>query len=417
MASQKHTHRSAAIGLSGGLALAVPLAAYAATLPFDGVHYVVRTAGLPFALGAFAGIGFYAMSSAFYESREEAEEAEQVGSDESLFATGILDGGTGMFRRRGADDSVPVIARAVDAMSEAEAWAEIDQLLSEDSPVSCDASTSKDIYQLALEELARAASSSPDSTRATAAAGGATASGQASAAGPASVSANARDASAAAGYTAGMPVLAAGSNGDAMQATSADLDLDEPSGVFAVTDDVVAAVVAADAAAAKAAAEAAAAADAAEAAAAVDVAEAAAPAPAGAPVAAAVAQGVPVGDEASAAFGDDAPVQEVVMVDYTGHEEMWARAIAVLEEDAAPVAAVGSYRPKHALRTDFIDDPARARAVAEGARSTRMHSHVNEILSEELDRVESQGVRRTSHEYLRVIQGGTASMPALKVEA
>lgn len=398
MASQKHTHRSAAIGLSGGLALAVPLAAYAATLPFDGVHYVVRTAGLPFALGAFAGIGFYAMSSAFYESREEAEEAEQVGSDESLFATGILDGGTGMFRRRGADDSVPVIARAVDAMSEAEAWAEIDQLLSEDSPVSCDASTSKDIYQLALEELARAASSSPDSTRAAAAAGGATASGQASAAGPASVSADARDASAAAGHTAGMPALAAGSNGDAMQATSVDLDLDEPSGVFAVTDDVVAAVVAADAAAEAAAAE------------------AAAPA-AGAPVAAAVAQGAPVGDEASAAFGDDAPVQEVVMVDYTGHEEMWARAIAVLEEDAAPVAAAGSYRPKHALRTDFIDDPARARAVAEGARSTRMHSHVNEILSEELDRVDSQGVRRTSHEYLRVIQGGTASMPALKVEA
>lgn len=407
MASQKHTHRSAAIGLSGGLALAVPLAAYAATLPFDGVHYVVRTAGLPFALGAFAGIGFYAMSSAFYESREEAEEAEQVGSDESLFATGILDGGTGMFRRRGADDSVPVIARAVDAMSEAEAWAEIDQLLSEDSPVSCDASTSKDIYQLALEELARAASSSPDSTRAAAAAGGATASGQASAAGSASVSADARDASAAAGHTAGMPALAAGSNGDAMQATSVDLDLDEPSGVFAVTDDVVAAVVAADAAAEAAAVEAAAA----EAAA-----EAAAPA-AGAPVAAAVAQGAPVGDEASAAFGDDAPVQEVVMVDYTGHEEMWARAIAVLEEDAAPVAAVGSYRPKHALRTDFIDDPARARAVAEGARSTRMHSHVNEILSEEFDRVDSQGVRRTSHEYLRVIQGGTASMPALKVEA
>lgn len=402
MASQKHTHRSAAIGLSGGLALAVPLAAYAATLPFDGVHYVVRTAGLPFALGAFAGIGFYAMSSAFYESREEAEEAEQIGSDESLFATGILDGGTGMFRRRGADDSVPVIARAVDAMSEAEAWAEIDQLLSEDSPVSCDASTSKDIYQLALEELARAASSSPDSTRAAAAAGGATASGQASAAGSASVSADARDASAAAGHTAGMPALAAGSNGDAMQATSVDLDLDEPSGVFAVTDDVVAAVVAADAAAEAAAAEAAA--------------EAAAPA-AGAPVAAAVAQGAPVGDEASAAFGDDAPVQEVVMVDYTGHEEMWARAIAVLEEDAAPVAAVGSYRPKHALRTDFIDDPARARAVAEGARSTRMHSHVNEILSEEFDRVDSQGVRRTSHEYLRVIQGGTASMPALKVEA
>lgn len=396
MASQKHTHRSAAIGLSGGLALAVPLAAYAATLPFDGVHHVVRTTGLPFALGAFAGIGFYAVSSAFCESREEAGEVEQAASNESHSATGRLDGGTGMFRRCGADDSVPVISRAVDAMSEAEAWAEIDQLLSEDSRVSCDAATSKDIYQIAFEELARAASSSPDSTRAAAAAGGATASRQASAGAPASVSADARDASAAAGYTAGMSVPAADSAGDAMQASSTGLDPDGPSGVFDVTDDVVAAVLAADAAAKAAAAAA-----------------AAVGASAGAPAA---AEGFSLDGDTPMACADDTAVQEVVMADYTGHESMWARAIAILEDDAAFDPA-DSRRPEHALCAGCIGGTMRTSAVAETPRTMNIQSHVNEILSQELERLESQELCKTGHEYLRVIQGGTASTPASKVEA
>ena len=393
MAPQKHTHRSAAIGLSGGLALAVPLAAYAATLPFDGVHHVVRTTGLPFALGAFAGIGFYAVSSAFYESREEAGEVEQAASNESLSATGRLDGGTGMFRRCGADDSVPVISRAVDAMSEAEAWAEIDQLLSEDSRVSCDAATSKDIYQIAFEELARAASSSSDSTRATAAAGGATASRQASAGAPASVSADVHDASAAAGYTAGMSVPAADSAGDAMQATSTGLDPDGPSGAFDVTDDVVAAVLAADAAAKAAAA----------------AAGAAAAAPA-------AAEGFSMDGDTPMACADDTAVQEVVMADYTGHESMWARAIAILEDDAAFDPA-DSRRPEHAPCAGCIGGTMRTSAVAETPRTMSIQTHVNEILNQELERLESQELCKTGHEYLRVIQGGTASTPASKAEA
>ena len=39
------------------------------------------------------------------------------------------------------------------------------------------------------------------------------------------------------------------------------------------------------------------------------------------------------------------------------------------------------------------------------------------LVEEEFDRVPSQGMRRTSHEYLRVIQGGTQTLPRMTVEA
>ena len=42
-----------------------------------------------------------------------------------------------------------------------------------------------------------------------------------------------------------------------------------------------------------------------------------------------------------------------------------------------------------------------------------LNTHVNEILEEEFDKVSSQSVRTRSHEYLRVIQGGTMTMPRL----
>ena len=45
-----------------------------------------------------------------------------------------------------------------------------------------------------------------------------------------------------------------------------------------------------------------------------------------------------------------------------------------------------------------------------------MHSRVNSLIEEEFDQVPSQSVRRTSREYLRVIQGGTASFPRLRAE-
>ena len=46
-----------------------------------------------------------------------------------------------------------------------------------------------------------------------------------------------------------------------------------------------------------------------------------------------------------------------------------------------------------------------------------MHAHVNELIEQELGQIASPTVRRSSREYLRVIQGGTASMPALQAEA
>ncbi|MFR3450546.1 MAG: hypothetical protein ACLTSX_01700 [Collinsella sp.] len=57
--------------------------------------------------------------------------------------------------RSATPDGVPVISRAVDALDEAEAWAEIDAMFSGDSPFSCDPTRSKDMYQIALEELHR----------------------------------------------------------------------------------------------------------------------------------------------------------------------------------------------------------------------------------------------------------------------
>ncbi|MFR7797334.1 MAG: hypothetical protein ACLU37_03650 [Collinsella sp.] len=64
-----------------------------------------------------------------------------------------LSGLTGAFQRRHADDGVPTIARAADAMDEAEAWSMIDSMLDDDSPVSCDPAHSRDVYQVAIDEL------------------------------------------------------------------------------------------------------------------------------------------------------------------------------------------------------------------------------------------------------------------------
>ena len=41
----------------------------------------------------------------------------------------------------------------------------------------------------------------------------------------------------------------------------------------------------------------------------------------------------------------------------------------------------------------------------------------DELIEQELGQIASPAVRRSSREYLRVIQGGTASMPALQAEA
>lgn len=59
----------------------------------------------------------------------------------------------------------------------------------------------------------------------------------------------------------------------------------------------------------------------------------------------------------------------------------------------------------------------RAEAIAEGVLANRRHARVNEILEEEIDRIDSRSVRRTGHEYLSVIEGGTSSFPAVRAEA
>lgn len=448
MASKQHGHRAIAVGISGGIGLAVPLLAHVATQSSPEAQATVASLSIPFALGSFAGVGAYVLSSSLFDmmDRHEAERAVESASvaataqvDAPAAAQGAFAQESGsaapfvagecasaavttsfeadierFFGRHGKPDDVPVIARAADAMSEAQAWEEIDSMLSDSSPVSCDPLQSKDIYQIALEELARSGATGVVG-RASAAPAGASADAavatDAAAAGDASVPADATATFMAiaasrenvteslskdrldeiASREAAMgsldimvaeedmpavapvaqpaqPVTVAPQAGAAVQATSLiDLDLDEPSGfVFQPAQaGPVAVAVAADAA---------------------DVAA------------------EPVAPVASSSTDNESQTVEVPMVDYSGHEEMWAEALAILEEPAAPAAPMGAH---------FAP---RVAAVNEGRRATAVHSHVNQLLDQELNHIESQSMRHTSREFLRVIQGGTAAMPRLQAE-
>lgn len=445
MASKQHGHRAIAVGISGGIGLAVPLLAHVATQSSPEAQATVASLSIPFALGSFAGVGAYVLSSSLFDmmDRREAERAAESASaaataqaDAPAAAQGAFARESGnaapfvagecasaavttsfeadierFFGRHGKPDDVPVIARAADAMSEARAWEEIDSMLSDSSPVSCDPLHSKDIYQIALEELARSgatgvvgkasaapAGASADATSATAAAASdasvpadATATFMAIAASregvTESLSKDRLDEIASREAAMGsldimvaeedmpavapvaqpaQPVTVAPQAGAAVQATSLiDLDLDEPSGFVFQPAQAGSVAVAADAA---------------------DVAA------------------EPVAPVASSSTDNETQTVEVPMVDYSGHEEMWAEALAILEEPAAPAAPMGAH---------FAP---RVAAVNEGRRATAMHSHVNQLLDQELNHIESQSMRHTSREFLRVIQGGTAAMPRLQAE-
>lgn len=453
MASKQHGHRAIAVGISGDIGLAVPLLAHVATQSSPEAQAAVASLSIPFALGSFAGVGAYVLSSSLFDmmDRHEAERAVESASvaataqvDAPAAAQGAFARESGsaapfvagecasaavttsfeadierFFGRHGKPDDVPVIARAADAMSEAQAWEEIDSMLSDSSPVSCDPLQSKDIYQIALEELARSGATgvvgraSAARHAAPAAAAGASADAavatDAVAAGDASVPADATAAFMAiaasrenvteslskdrldeiASREAAMgsldimvaeedmpavapvaqPVTVAPQAGAAMQATSLiDLDLDEPSGFVFQPAQAGPVAVASDAA---------------------DAADVAAES---------------VAPVASSSTDNESQTVEVPMVDYSGHEEMWAEALAILEEPAAPAAPMGAH---------FAP---RVAAVNEGRRATAMHSHVNQLLDQELNHIESQSMRHTSREFLRVIQGGTAAMPRLQAE-
>lgn len=464
---------------------------YAATLPFSSVNETVVAGAVPFAVGAVAGVGIYAASLGISEYRAQHAErlfqpdamggAANVSQHQNEFQTAsmpaqqqwtapqaaasvaqpqaaqpnsaqpssVFSGLTGAFQRRHADDGVPTIARAADAMSEADAWSMIDSMLDDDSPVSCDPARSRDVYQVAIDELTYGGQTGSynrdDIAAAARAVSGSHAAPAGSTAAFVALVANAANNAATAQsvtYDTAVPVTP-------VAATAVDPYADEP---LAVDEETIAARRAAESSLWGAPAQQ----QAAEAvpynvnlanmpiisdasAAAIDLDDLDEPvisndvpyvvaAPADAPASA--SQPAAVDEPAAAASEEDVP-----MADYSGHEGMWAAAAAILDEvvEPAPVAApvftpapqpaAPAYVGRHSAV--FPEDTARisregierAEAIAAGVMENRRHERVNQILEEELDRLQSAAVRRTGRAYLSVIEGGTASFEPLCAEA
>ena len=380
MAASVTTSRAVYAGLSCGLAFAVPVCAYAATLPFPQANGIVASCAVPFTVGALAGVGLVTAMSVVGDHRgaegeDEAEVAfEAAGTpgmwehtasaEEPAQAEGKHRAGQKHARRffgkRDMPSDVPVIARAAGAMSEEDAWADLDALFSDDSPISCDATRSKDIYQIAFEELRRGNIRTARTDAPAAATGRMPAQGDvARDAAPEPFAQPAAAATGAAVATAAPATHAATGAGVSPASTAM---------FMALAQQRVAARAAGSASASTAT---------------VSVAEPVSAEPVSAPAAQQVD-----------AFAD--------------RRDVWAAALDILSEPVAAAAPV-AHEP-------YIS-ASRAAAIEEGKRANRRHDHVNELIEEELGQTESPAVRRSSREYLRVIQGGTASMPALQAEA
>ena len=398
MASRKSSSRAIAAGLSCGVGLAVPVIAFAATLPFEAPNSLVGAGAVPFAAGALIGVGSFALSSHVLDGRvDDQPEADAPKAEKAKRGrrAAKADGRTtergGIFSRgrHRADAGVPVIARAQGAPSEADAWAEIDSLLDEDSLISCDPVKSRDIYEVALEELRResAAAASASSPSASAGAEGSTAAVTTKAA-AATVSASAATATA----TATASAATATATAHTADSTAVFMALAELQSEPAATTGRLERVVSDDTDAARRAA--------------LDSLDT-------------------LMDENGDIIGRTeyaADPQSVPVADYTGREAVWAAAIAVLEDEipsAAPTFIGRHSRSAASVTSPSLIPPsaARAQSVDEGARATRMHDRVNALIEEEFDRVPSASVRSMSREYLHVIQGGTASLPRLRAEA
>lgn len=495
MAASVTTSRAIYAGLSCGVAFAVPVCAYAVTLPFPAANGIVATCALPFTVGALAGVGLVTAMGAVADARADAhDEDAAVGEHEASHAAGAhgsdehhhsAHAGSRFFGKRGMPRDVPVIARASGAPSEEDAWAEIDALFSEDSPISCDAARSKDIYEIAFEELHRNAAPAAQAAAAAAApaaasaaphhaahAGYASTSWQAPAGASAGmtgapVAAPARPATAspaasqawqaapaasaatstamfmalaqqrAAAHAASAPANTnaympqTGATRTSAQATPAGTSYAAPTARAQATAGMAASSYAG--ASARPMAQPADAADApfdrdADARAALAsldrfgserlarpvtgsmpaqaAAAPAAPATSGAwatnPAARPAAAAAPVAPSAPAA-------QPAASTDvFADRRSVWAAALDILAEPEEPVGPAPATTAASARR---------ASAIAEGKRANRMHEHVNELIEQELGQVASPAVQHSSREYLRVIQGGTASMPALQAEA
>lgn len=490
MASSDATQRAVLAGLSCGIGLAAPVVMYAATLPFSSVNETVVAGAVPFAVGAVAGVGIYAASLGISEYRAQHAErlfqpdamggAANVNQHQNEFQTAsmpaqqqwaapqgvataapavqanaaqpssVFSGLTGAFQRRRADDGVPTIARAADAMSEADAWSMIDSMLDDDSPVSCDPTRSRDVYQVAIDELTyggKTGSYNRDDIAAAArAVSGSHAAPAGSTAAFVALVANAANNAATAQsvtYDTAVPVTPAAATAvdpyaDGRAAGRRRGDYCRPSccesslwGAPAQQQAAEAVPYNANLANMPIISDASAAA--------IDLDDLDEPVISN-DMPYVVAAPVDVPASASQSVAADEPVdatseEDVPMADYSGHEGMWAAAAAILDEvvEPAPIAApvftpapqpaAPAYVGRHSAV--FPEDTARisregierAEAIAAGVMENRRHERVNQILEEEIDRLQSAAVRRTGRAYLSVIEGGTASFEPLCAEA
>lgn len=153
MAAEKKTHRAVNVGLCAGLGVLAPLAAYTVTMPYEAVHEAVASGAAPFAVGAVAGVGALAVSLQVSEHRAERPTTNEFDGLDRTAEAPASSSSRSTRRRRRAKDDVPVIQRGPGAMSDEDAWAEITSLLDDDTAVSCDASRSKDPYEIAFDTL------------------------------------------------------------------------------------------------------------------------------------------------------------------------------------------------------------------------------------------------------------------------
>ena len=479
MASSDATQRAVLAGLSCGIGLAAPVVMYAATLPFSSVNETVVAGAVPFAVGAVAGVGIYAASLGISEYRAEHDgrlfqpdamggaanfnqhhsefktasiPAQQQGAPQPAAPAGqanaaqpssaFLSGLTGAFQRRHADDGVPTISRAANAMDEAEAWAMIDSMLDDDSPVSCDPERSRDVYQVAIDELTNGGKTGSynrdDIAAAARAVSGSHAAPAGSTAAFVALVANAANSAAHNAASSGASATAASTSqqSTAQSTPAADPYSDEP---LTVDEETIAARRAAEsslwgASAQKQAAEAApynanlASMPIISDTTGVDLADLDEPA--------AITASIDAQDRVDTGNLPDASLEEdIPMADYSGHEDMWAAAVAIMAEvvDPAPVMASTAVSvpvpaaPAYVGRHSAVlpEDTARisregierAEAIAAGVMENRRHERVNQILEEEINRLESAAVKRTGRAYLSVIEGGTASFTPLRAEA
>ncbi len=490
MEASTSTQRAVLAGLSCGVGFAIPVVAYAVSSVLGEPSSVISSNAVPFAIGSVAGVGILTAAQVLDEVRDAQSEqaaedydrltkvssersakrsAARAAAAKSVSPYGIKErertvsipreevlksaerthrGPAALierFKRNKAED-IPVIARAEGAPSENDAWDMIDEMNSSDVPYSCDASEAKDMYQIAIDELSSDAAKTGTMN-----------------------SAYVEDAMRAAaglttppaGTTATFINMAAAAAQNAAQAASqqtcaADVPMSAQSAQSARTQqtDLNRVPVVEAAVSARNDAE--------------DAARDAALASLGNPVAAPSMRPVtlnasaePIGKigvarpnaiasaaSSQAQWGqvsvDSAvPVsfdhvvqttEDVPMADYSGHEDMWAQAVAILDGKqggSTPFSAVSCVRAtpssRQIPRIDMTaDTPAslsvtsamdatelahRAEAVAEGVRAKRVHSRINEILNEEVERLNSKSLQRSNYVYLRVIQGGTAPIP------